>query len=102
MGGFPIQVSESILHQLVQWCRGAMLGHTVGLAVQGKVDVYSAVGGAQITWPNMPRTRESAAGLQKMKSRLVASCDHLVMHVGTEAGCPHIVAEAPRSDQPCL
>ena len=42
-------MSESILHQLIKRCRGVMLVHTVGLAVQGKVDFYSAVGGAQVT-----------------------------------------------------
>ena len=59
MGGFAIQVSESILHQLVQRRWGAVLVHAVGLAVQGEVDFHCAMGGAQVAWPNMKTSDES-------------------------------------------
>ena len=62
-------MSESILHQLVKWRWGAVLVHTVGLAVQGEEDFHCAMGGAQVARPNM-KTSDKREGSRAAEDKV--------------------------------
>ena len=47
---------ECLLYQLVKRGDVALLVHAEGWRIQGQVDFHSAVGGAQVTSPNMETT----------------------------------------------
>ena len=50
--GVPIKVVESLLDQPIKGGDESLLVHRISRRVKGKVDLHSAVGGAQVTCPD--------------------------------------------------